>query len=375
MKIICFYLPQFHPIPENDEWWGAGFTEWVNVAQSQPRFKAHYQPHIPADLGFYDLRLEETRIEQAKLAQKYGISGFCYYHYWFNGKLLLERPFNDVLASGKPDFPFCLCWANENWTRAWDGREDHILISQKYDDQDNYNHILWLINAFKDNRYIKIDNRPVFLIYRIDQIKNITQLIAQWRKTTQDFGFQDIYLCAVKNNFTELSDQQILSFGFDAIVDFQPNKNDYPEPHKLSGKFYKKIRKLVPKTIFDRFKNSLPVSYILNYGVMIEKLIKKVWPQNYIKFPCVFPSWDNSSRKKMATIIQNEDPEIYKKWLSYAIKCVQKYPKQEQLVFINAWNEWAEGCHLEPDKKMGHAFLVATKNILQKGQSNETSSN
>lgn len=365
MKTICFYLPQFHPIPENNEWWGAGFTEWVNVVQSRPRFKAHYQPHIPADLGFYDLRLEETRIQQSDLARQYGISGFCYYHYWFNGKLLLEKPFNYVLASGKPDFPFCLCWANENWTRAWDGREQHVLISQKYDAQDNHAHILWLLNAFKDNRYIKINNRPVFLIYRIDQIKDITQLIANWRKMTQDSGFPDIYLCAVKNNFTELSDQQILSLGFDAIIDFQPNKNDYPEPHKLSGKLYKKIRKLVPDWIFNRFKNSLPASYILNYNAIVEKLTKNAWPQNYIKIPCVFPSWDNSSRKKMATVIQNENPEIYKRWLSYAIKCVQNYPQQEQLIFINAWNEWAEGCHLEPDKKTGHGFLMATKSALQ----------
>lgn len=368
MKTICFYLPQFHPIPENDEWWGIGFTEWVNVVQSRPRFKSHYQPHIPADLGFYDLRLEETRIQQAKLARKYGIYGFCYYHYWFNGKLLLEKPFNDVLISGKPDFPFCLCWANENWTRAWDGRDHHVLISQEYNDQDNNAHILWLLKAFQDERYIKISNCPVLLIYRIDQIKEITQLIKQWRNTVKFFGFPDIYLCAVKNNFTELSDQQILSLGFNAIVDFQPNKNDYPKPKKLSTKFYSSIKKIVPNKIFQKFKNSLNTAYVLDYRAMAEGLIKKNWPENYIKFPCIFPSWDNSSRKKLATIIQNQDPEIYEKWLCYAIKCIKNYPESEQLVFLNAWNEWAEGCHLEPDKRMGHSFLKATKNALLRAE-------
>ncbi len=164
MKIIAFYLPQYHPIPENNEWWGAGFTEWTNVAAARPRFKGHNQPHIPADLGFCDLRLEETRILQAELAKQYGIGGFCYYHYWFNGKMLLERPFNEVLQSGKPDFPFCLCWANENWTRRWDGRENEILMGQNYHEYDADKHMLWLEQAFSDDRYIKINGKPLFLV-------------------------------------------------------------------------------------------------------------------------------------------------------------------------------------------------------------------
>ncbi|MDJ0634982.1 MAG: glycoside hydrolase family 99-like domain-containing protein [Xenococcaceae cyanobacterium MO_188.B29] len=182
IKAIAFYLPQYHPIPENDKWWGKGFTEWTSVAKAKPLFKDHYQPHLPADLGFYDLRLPEVRQAQADLAREYGIYGFCYYHYWFNGKRLLERPFNEVLESGKPDFPFCLCWANENWTRRWDGQDREILIEQKYSVVDDREHIKSLISAFKDPRYIKIDGKPLFLIYRVNSLPDpsLTQKI--WRE-------------------------------------------------------------------------------------------------------------------------------------------------------------------------------------------------
>src|SRR5665647_256742 len=196
MKIrpIAMYLPQFHPIPENDEWWGKGFTEWTNVAKAKPLFKGHYQPHLPADLGFYDLRLEESRIAQAEMAKVNGIYGFCYYHYWFNGKRILERPFQEIFETGKPDFPFMLCWANENWTRTWDGGNHHILLEQKHSPEDDRNHIKALIPYFKDSRYIRVDNKPVFSVYRASLFPDISNTIRIWREEAEKEGLE-LYIC------------------------------------------------------------------------------------------------------------------------------------------------------------------------------------
>lgn len=340
MKTIAFYLPQYHPIPENDEWWGKGFTEWTNVVRARPRFNEHYQPHIPADLGFYDLRTEETRIAQATLAAEYGINGFCYYHYWFNGKMLLERPLNEVLESGKPDFPFCVCWANENWSRRWDGQEREILMEQNYDDYNAETHIEWLSRLFLDNRYIKIKGKPLFLIYRAGDITNIKQKVMDWEKTIQKKGFPGIYLCYIKNFTTGISDQDFLKMGFNAILEFEPRPT----------------QEMLPKQV--------PGAFVYNYQDFVKKTFKKP-KADYIEFPCVFPSWDNSSRKKVdANIIQNLNPELYKIWLKEGLRRVQAYDQEEQFVFINAWNEWAEGCHLEPDLQNGKKFLVATKEAL-----------
>jgi lipopolysaccharide biosynthesis protein len=359
--ILAFYLPQFHPIPENDKWWGYGFTEWTNVATACPRFKGHHQPQIPADLGFYDLRLEETRVAQAELAARYGIDGFCYYHYWFNGKILLGRPFDEVLSSGQPDFPFCLCWANENWTRAWDGLEREILIEQKYSDTDNNNHIDWLIKSFYDNRYIKINGKPLLLIYRPDKIPEPHRTIDLWKKSVQSAGFDDLYLCAVKNGFMNIEEQSIINQGYDAIVDFQPNKDDFPKSKNLRQLFYDYSRILLPESIYQKLKLSVSATKLINYQDLVEGKLKKSWPTDYYKFPCVFPSWDNTARRKTPTIIQNTDPQEYERWLCHSIKLVQKYKPENRFVFINAWNEWAEGCHLEPDRQFGHALLEATK--------------
>ena len=221
-RAIAFYLPQFHPIPENDAWWGKGFTEWRSVASARPYFRGHHQPHIPAHLGFYDLRFEETRIVQAQLAREYLLSGFCYYHYWFNGKLLLERPFNEVLKSGRPDFPFCLCWANENWTRAWDGREREILISQRYDLASAGDHVRWLTRAFLDRRYIRIGDRPLILIYRTDILSDPKRVLEIWREVARREGIPDLYITAVRSNFSQVSEPELISIGFDAVVEFQP---------------------------------------------------------------------------------------------------------------------------------------------------------
>jgi lipopolysaccharide biosynthesis protein len=360
-KLIAFYLPQYHPVAENNKWWGAGFTEWTNVSRARPRFFGHRQPHIPADLGFYDLRLRETKLAQIELAKKYGINGFCYYHYWFNGNILLGGPLKSVVEDDSLDFPFCVCWANENWTRAWDGLDKQVLIEQIYSIQDNREHINYLLPIFRDQRYIKIGGCPLLLIYRLNNIPNCKQALDGWRSAAKQFGFPDLYICVAKTGFDKEDDAAILNYGVDAIVDFQPNSNDFPKPRDIVGKLQGLAKKLLPNAIYQGIKIRASSNKIISYEQLFKKLSSRAWPSSYRKFPCVFPSWDNSSRRKSATIIQNDNVENYGAWLKSAIEAVEPYPVQERLVFINAWNEWAEGCHLEPDLEMGHSYLEETQ--------------
>lgn len=368
MKTIAFYLPQYHPIPENDTWWGKGFTEWTNVAKARPYFKGHYQPHMPADLGFYDLRLEETRVAQAELAAHYGIGGFCYYHYWFNGKMLLERPFNEVLKSGKPDFPFCLCWANENWTKRWDGLEQEILIGQNYQEYDAAAHMMWLEEAFSDERYIRVGGKTLFLVYRAADIPDISEKIAVWREVLARKGYPGLYVCSVKNVVKSLSDEAAIASGFDAVVEFQPNFSSFPRNRSANI-----LRKTIPNMYnscveilgLQKFIPKLPAVKVFDYQAVVTAMLNKP-KSSYKFFPCVTPSWDNSPRRKTgAFVIQNDNAELYKQWLLNAFERVGGYEPDEQLVFINAWNEWGEGCHLEPDLRNGHKFLQATAEALE----------
>lgn len=350
-RVIAIYLPQYHPFPENDEWWGKGFTEWTNVTKARPRFKGHYQPHLPADLGFYDLRVPEVREEQAKMAREAGIYGFCYYHYWFNGKLLMERPLKEVLESGKPDFPFMICWANENWTRAWDGGEKEILIKQEYTEEDAKNHIRWLIPYLKDPRYIRIDNKPVIAIYRSTIIPHVNKMLEIWRQEarTEDL---ELYICRFES-FGETG-EEFLKSGFDAAIDFQPLGANMQNFNNKNIK--QKIKNIINKTLFKHT--------IVSYKEFISFLFKQSKP-NYKLFPCITPSWDNTSRrKKNVFIITGSTPYLYGIWLKYIIQNFIPFSKEENLIFINAWNEWAEGNHMEPDKKWGTGYLEKTKQIL-----------
>lgn len=348
VKLIAFYLPQYHPIPENDEWWGKGFTEWTNVTKAKPLFPGHYQPHLPADLGFYDLRLPEAREAQAELARAYGIYGFCYYHYWFNGKRLLERPFNEVLASGKPDFPFCLCWANENWTRVWDGQNKHILMEQKYCEEDDREHIRSLIKAFKDPRYIKIDGKPLFMIYRSSNLPNPLQTTFIWREEARKMGIEDLFLCRVESFNDE--NKSLVKQGFDAAIEFQPQW----KPLLNKTKIWRLGRKL---RIWDKVYRE---NFIFDYAATVEKMLQKPIPSHKY-FHCVTPMWDNSARRKdNALILKNSSPDVYEYWLKKAIEQGAARNPEENLVFINAWNEWGEGNHLEPCQKWGRAYLEAT---------------
>lgn len=364
-RVLAFYLPQYHPIKENNEWWGEGFTEWTNVASARPRFGGHHQPQIPADMGFYDLRLSETREKQANLAKGYGIDGFCYYHYWFNGKQLLDRPLKEVLSSGRPDFPFCICWANENWTRAWDGLDRQVLMSQDYTDDDSEKHVSALVEYFKDERYIKVNGLPMFVVYRPDRIPDPVQYFSKWKAKALEAGLPGLYICAVKNGFVELSDEDLLRLGYDAIVDFQPDRRDFPVASSASQVFVDAARTILPKAIYQLLKTNASAVNRVDYRALVSGVINKEWPKRYCKFPCVFPSWDNTARRKTPTVIQNLDPDEYAKWLRYAVESVSEYPEDEKIIFVNAWNEWAEGCHLEPDKKIGRGFLEATKRVVQ----------
>lgn len=361
MKFIAFYLPQFHPIPENDEWWGKGFTDWRNVVKARPRFRGHYQPQIPADLGFYDLRCAETQEAQSRMALQYGIDAFCYYHYWFNGKQLLETPLMKMLENPNIKSEFCLCWANENWTRAWDGQNKQVLMGQDYSTKDSLDHINYLIPIFRDSRYIKINNRPLVLIYRTDIIPDVSQFINKWRSVAKDFGFDDLYIGAVRSNsnFVQEKEGELIKLGFDAIIEFQPYRKDYPK-QPFVKRAYNALKRRYNAFIETGNLESLPLincNNLVNYKKLSENAMARVQPSDYRKHPCVTPSWDSSARKRDATIIQNNRPELFLQWLKNAVQKASSNPKEEQLVFINAWNEWAEGCHLEPDLKNGTAFL------------------
>lgn len=354
-RIIAIHLPQYHPFNENNEWWGKGFTEWTNVAKARPKFKGHYQPHIPADLGFYDLRLPEIREEQARMAKEYGINGFCYYHYWFNGHRLMERPVNEILSSGKPDFPFMLCWANENWTRAWDGGEKEILIQQNYSFDDDRNHIRYLLNnVFCDPRYIRINNKPVFAIYRSTLFPNMNKTIAIWREEAAKVGVE-LYLCRFES-FGQ-GGEELLKDGFDAAIDFQPFGPMFSKyiNNDLKHRFLNKVKKTIR-----------PWNYIhkISYKKYINFVISQDMPQ-YKQYPCLTPMWDNTARRKNNIFMfDGSTPKLYGKWLDHVMKKFAPYSEEENFVFINAWNEWAEGNHLEPDRKWGKSYLEMTRNII-----------
>lgn len=355
VKAICFYLPQFHPVAENDEWWGRGFTEWRNVSKAKPLFPGHYQPHLPADLGFYDLRLEETRIAQAVLAREHGVHGFCYYHYWFNGRRILERPFNEVLESGKPDFPFCLCWANENWTRVWDGGERNVLLEQKYGHDDDLAHIRSLMPAFKDPRYIRVNGKPLFLVYRTELLPDPATTAKLWQDEAKRAGLPGLYLARVEN-FERSVDPE--SIGFDAAVEFAPDASK-------AGKrlFHGGIAQFLGKLAL--LPTAFTTNRVYSYPATVHGMLSKPEP-TYRWFRCVSPMWDNSARRSVnANIFLGSTPAIYQRWLETIVsRTRQRYAGDEQLVFINAWNEWAEGCHLEPDQKWGRAYLEATRAAL-----------
>lgn len=356
IRSIAFYLPQFHPIPENDQWWGKGFTEWTNVTAAQPRFKGHEQPHLPADLGFYDLRLPAVMEAQAELARSHGIQGFCFYHYWFHGQRLLEKPIEAYLHSGKPDFPFCLCWANENWTRSWNGRDKDVLLRQDYSEQDDIDHLDYLAPFFRDPRYIRIDGKPVLLVYRVSNLPDAKATAERWRRRAREQGIGELCLLSVESVLECHRDPQ--HFGFDVAVEFQPDWTVLP-PAMRRSRPWRLLRRL------GLANRAYQNNRIMPYAALVAAMAAKAIPE-YPRFPCVTPAWDNSSRRQdNATIFIGSTPALYEGWLRRVLRELPNRNLPEPIVFLNAWNEWAEGCHLEPDRRWGHAYLEATRRALQ----------
>lgn len=349
-RAIALYLPQFHPIPENDAWWGKGFTEWTNTAKAKPLFRGHYQPHVPADLGFYDLRLEETRVAQAELAKKYGIEAFCYYHYWFGGRRLLNRPFDEVVSSGAPDFPFCVCWANETWSGIWHGAPKTVLVEQTYPgDEDHRRHFETLLPAFSDKRYLRVDGRPLFWIYNTSTIPDIERVLQLWRNMASEAGLTGLYIIGT----SRASDLDLTTLGFDGIADMPPHsKRPWISRRRPVAWLRQQLahKRGIPHTVdFANFakQSTRPKS------------------NNYETYPIVIHAWDNTPRSGVNGVVYtNSSPNAYRRLLEAAVSSVAHKPPERRLIFLKSWNEWAEGNHLEPDLRDGHQYLQVIADVL-----------
>lgn len=341
---VAFYLPQFHQTPENDAWHGPAFTEWTVVAQSRPLFPGHPQPDLPGELGFYDLRLPETRELQARLARSHGISGFCYYHYWFKGRRMLDRPFHEVLTSGKPDFPFSLCWANESWYRRWQGSADELLVEQEFDEDDDIEHIRWLIEAFKDPRYIRIKGRPLLTVYRPQDLPDPKRTVAIWRRECALAGIPDPWLVGFETRGVSI---EPASIGFDAGAEFVPHGiGDIADPMPLPPQ-------------------CAPTNIVYDYASVAAGYEGRSQPE-WTRYPCVATAWDNTPRRRHgeAVVLLGSTPERYGQWLDTAMTSQSATEGADGIVFVNAWNEWAEGAHLEPDDRHGRAYLETTRDVV-----------
>jgi lipopolysaccharide biosynthesis protein len=355
-RLLAFYLPQYHPIPENDAAWGTGFTEWTNVRRAQPRFPGHEQPHVPGELGYYDLREPEVRAAQAELARAHGISGFVYHHYWFSGRRLLERPFDEVLASGEPDLPFCLCWANENWTRVWDGGEKEVIVPQRYSPEDDLEHIRALAPALADPRYVRVAGGALLLVYRPTLLPDPRRTADTWRAEADRLGIGELHLCRVENFADERGDPA--DIGFDAAVEFQPDP--LVRPPELFRELW---RRAINKYLRPNHPRRVNTYY--DYGAMADLALGKTRP-SHPWHRCVMPGWDNTARRSRgAYAFLGSTPERYERWLADALEETMAAGPEDALLFVNAWNEWAEGCHLEPDERHGRAYLEATRRVVE----------
>ena len=345
VKVIAFYLPQFHPVPVNNKEWGQGFTEWTNVSKAIPQFVGHYQPRLPGELGYYDLRLKEVQQRQIELAKQYGIDGFCYHHYWFGGTKVLEKPFQQVLDDPSLDFPFCLCWANENWTRRWDGGEDEVILAQHHSPEDDIAFIKDIAPALKDPRYIRINNKPLLIVYRPSLLPDPAATAARWRKYAIETGIGDLHIVSAAT----FGFEDFESIDYDGLVQFPPHNIG---ASNITGE--------------TTLLNQDYMGHVFDFKEFSMNAIKALQGQQHT-FPCVMMNWDNEARKPgKGHAFYGATPENYKAWLNHSFDFVRAHNTEaEQVVFINAWNEWAEGTYLEPDRRYGYAYLHATANVIR----------
>jgi hypothetical protein len=354
VRAIAFYLPQFHPIPENDEWWGKGFTEWINVAKARPLFRGHYQPKVPADLGFYDLRVPEVREQQSNLARAHGLEAFCYYDYWFAGKRLLERPFSEVLSSGRPQFPFCLCWANQTWSGIWHGAPNRTLIEQTYPGAaDHVAHFRALEPAFHDPRYLRVEGKPVFMVFSPKTLPDVQKTTDLWRELAARSGLNDFFLIGIARarvNDSPLARWVPQEHGFDASA---------------SSGLFRRRRRITGRVLWNRTLRFIgrrapgPTRYSYKEISATLAFERAAGVETY---PCVTANWDNTPRSgRNGYVYEGATPELFRQLLKRAIAAVEVLPWERRLVFIKSWNEWAEGNYLEPDLRFGHGFLEVLK--------------
>lgn len=345
VKLIAFYLPQYHPFPENDEWWGKGFTEWTNVSKAVPQFVGHYQPRYPGPLGYYDLRIPEVQEEQVKLAKDYGLYGFCFHYYWFSGRRLLELPLNNYINNPNINFPYCICWANENWTRRWDGLESNILIGQEHVFENDHRFIHDVVEMFQDERYIRYDDRPLLIVYRPTLMEEAERTFDYWRNFVVKQGLKNPFIVSARTFGFEKPEL----LGMDASVEFPPHNNAYQ-----------------PITETVHLLNPQYKGQVYDYRDMVKNHIAFTKNEKP-RFSTVSPSWDNEARKPgRGDSFIHSDPKIYQRWLEQvSFNSLITSKENERFVFINAWNEWAEGAHLEPDREYGYAYLQATRRALE----------
>lgn len=349
-RIFAYYLPQYHPFAENDEWWGKGFTEWTNVARAKRLFPGHRQPHIPADLGFYDLRLPEVRQQQAELARQAGIEAFCYYEYWFgNGRQLMQRPFEEVVATGKPDFPFCLCWANHSWyKKLWDPKnpgKDKLLIEQLYPGVKDYTeHFHHLLPAFKDERYVKVNGKPFYIVYDALHFKDVSTFIKTWRSLAQKNGLEGFYF--VTTDFNSEHREELLAMGFDAVHNVD-HLNIYHKENNLKKALLTVCRKYLHIPIIYKYKDA--IKHMLNEDCRKNNVI-----------PVIIPNWDHTPRSgSKGLVMTNPAPKYFKQLAMQALDMIKDKPEEEQIIILKSWNEWGEGNYMEPDLQYGHGYIDA----------------
>ncbi len=375
VRVIALYLPQFHPIPENDEWWGKGFTEWTNVKKAKPLCKGHVQPRVPADLGYYDLRDPETRERQAELAREAGIEGFCYYHYWFgNGRQLLERPFNEVLASGKPDFPFCLCWANHDWTnKSWKKgntqKSGSMIMQMQYSEEDHINHFYNILPAFRDKRYITVDGKPLFAVWAPRNIPNGKRFVELWQNLARQNGLPGIHfvgytanankklpngkLSLYETNKASAFYQSVLDIGYDAVISSGLTRAQSIIQGRLG----------LAWNILT-YKTRIPSSSHLDYSKVMRHYYvdEDAWENVY---PTLLPQWDRTPRAGSKTeFLINSSPGKFQSTIEEALSYLKDKTSEHRILFLKAWNEWGEGNYVEPDQQFGHGWLDAIKNAI-----------